>query len=87
MHHLIEAYQTYTAQVAAFEAEHPFDLLTILDRPASPRQSPEARAGELLVTHGIAGAMRQILLMAADRPLTEDEQQVAQLLAIASVEG
>ena len=85
MQHLIDAYTNYQAAVAAHEAEYPFDFLTFLDTPEAPKQSPEARAGELL-QGGLVAAMRHMLLIAADRPLSEYEQQVATLLAVASVE-
>ena len=56
-----------------------------MDRPAAPVQSPEARAGELIATGGIVAAMRHMLLIAADRDLSDFDQQVASLLAVASV--
>jgi len=86
MQHLINAYEAHAAAYAQWETEHPFDLMTVMDRPEAPAQSPEARAGELIATGGIISAMRHMLLIAADRPLSDYDQQVASLLAIASVE-
>lgn len=86
MQNLLNAHEAYAVAYANWEAANPFDLMTILDRPEAPVQSPEARAGELIALGGIVSAMRHMLLIAADRPLSDFDQQVASLLAIASVE-
>lgn len=86
MQNLINAHEAHAIAHAAWETEYPFDLLTVMDRPAAPVQSPQSRAGELIASGGIVSAMRHMLLIAADRPLSDFERQVASLLAIASVE-
>ena len=48
MQHLLNAANAYSIAYAEWEAANPFDLLTIMDRPDAPVQSPEARAGELI---------------------------------------
>ena len=83
MSNLTDAYNAYAAAVAAHEAAHPFDLMTFLDVPPAPVQSAAARAGELL-QGGIVYAMRHMLLVAAERPLTDFESQVATYIAIES---
>lgn len=86
MQNLLNAAETYATTYANWEAANPFDLTTIMDRTPAPVQSPEARAGELIAAGGIVSAMRHMLLIAADRPLSDFDQQVATLLAIASVD-
>jgi hypothetical protein len=86
MSNLTAAFHTYQQATAEHEAKYPFDLMTFLDTPETPKQSAEARAGELL-QGGILSAMRHMLLAAAERPLTPFEQEVASLLAVASAEA
>ena len=55
---LTAAYNEYAATVAAMP---PVSLNNLLDAPAMPERTPVITAGELLVQHGLTGALTRLV--------------------------
>lgn len=85
---LLNAHNTYAAAYAAWEAAHPFDLMTAMDRPTPPEQSIAAQAGEMIAERGsLVAAMAVALTDAMSRELPDDKRSVYTELAIAAVDS
>ena len=85
---LLNAYNDYAVAMDEYETDHPFDLLTAMDRPSPPEQSIAAQAGELIAERGtLVRAMAVALTDAMSRELPDDKRAVYMELTIAAVEG
>ena len=85
---LVKAYADYDAECDAYEAAHPSDLLTVMDRPAPPVQSIAAIAGQMITDseYGLKGALARALAHALDgTEITAHYRAVYTELVIAAV--
>jgi hypothetical protein len=77
----VKAFQQYRTEEKAFEAAHPFDLLTAMDRPIFRDMTAQEKAGQMIVEFGSpARAVFVLLRIADERGLNDFDRQVMWVL-------